>query len=565
MNSPSLKYVAIYLIPIATFLLKCQNPPFLAKNNTQNSQNILTQLTVEQKIGQLFMVAAVADEQKSKSIMQRKPYRMDQEYVEKLIQDYHIGGLIFFGTSTPTKQKKVTEHFQHLSKIPLLIGQDLEWGLAMRLQQVTKLPYAMTLGAIADDNLIYELGKEIGNQCKAIGVHINFAPVADINTNPLNPIINCRSFGQDKNKVSSKAIAFMKGLQDAGIIACAKHFPGHGDTNVDSHEDLLSILHNKKRLYTTELYPFKELINQGVSAIMVAHLLVPSFDKHNPTSLSPTIVTHLLKKELNFSGLIITDALDMKGVTKNHRDGEIALHALLAGNDILLCPQNVLIAVEKIKKALASGELTMQELDEHVQKILQLKQWLKNHAIADRDPTQLNTSYTIELKKKLYEQAVTVAKNTKQLIPLKNNVQSPIQLIQIGSKQQEPFVKQLTQQQQITLHTICHNEPENNIIQLCQDLNNKETIIISIHWMSQSIQNSYGITDITKKLINNLSKKNKKIILVIFGNPYSIQFFKNISTIIFAYENEPEAQIAASNIILGNLKSVGVLPVKITV
>lgn len=527
------------------------------------SKNILQHLSTEQKIGQLFMVAAVADEQKSKLIMHHKSYRMDQEYIEKLIQEHHIGGLIFFGTSTPAKQKQMIEHYQQLSKIPLLIGQDLEWGLAMHLQQVTKLPYAMTLGAIEDNNLIYELGKEIGNQCKAIGVHINFAPVADVSNNPLNPVINYRSFGQDEKKVAQKAIAFMKGLQDAGIIACAKHFPGHGDTNIDSHVGLPCILHNKDRFNAIELYPFKKLIQEGVNSIMIAHLLVPAFDTTNLTSLSPIVITNLLKDNLGFSGLIITDALDMNGVIKNHEDGEIALQALRAGNDILLCPRNVPKAINKIKEALTNGTLTMQELDDHVQKILQIKQRIRNQASSQRDPDQLDTTYTYALKKKLYRAAITLAKNSNQVIPLTINNLHPIPLIQIGSKQQEQFATKLMQQQQIKLHIIRHDESEKNIMQLRQGLNDEETIIVSIHEMTQSVQNDYGITNTTKQLLNNLNKENKQIIVVIFGNPYSMQFFKDISAIIIAYEDEAETQIAAADVILGNLKPRGTLPVTI--
>ncbi len=343
----------------------------------KKAEDLLKNLTLEEKIGQLFMAAAVVDEELNKEHMWKKPYRMDKEYIETLISDYYIGGIIYMYTSTQEKQIARTQHFQSISSIPLLIGQDLEPGgmITRRFPDLPSMPNAIELGADKDENLAYKTGKEIGQFCQELCVHINFAPVADINTNPNNPVIGKRSFGSDKKNVARKATAFMRGLHDAGILACAKHFPGHGDTSVDSHRDLPVITHNKERLQNIELYPFKYLIDNGIDAVMIAHLEIPALEPepHLPATLSHAIVTDLLQHKLNFTGLIITDALDMQGVLKNFKPGEIELNALLAGNDILLCSVNIPHAIAVIKNAVLNGDIYIEELDQHVLKILAIK------------------------------------------------------------------------------------------------------------------------------------------------------------------------------------------------
>src|SRR4030095_1511170 len=321
-------------------------------------------LTLDQKIGQLFMVAAVVDEVIAKNCISRKSYRLDKEYIAQLITQYQIGGIIFLGKSDPDKQKERTAYFQSVSVIPLLIGQDLEPGRVgvARLELMRDFADNETLGTINSEKLTYETAFSIGRICKDLGVHINCAPVADVNNNPNNPVINDRSFSGDPEVVAKHAIAFAHGLSDAGIIACAKHFPGHGDTDVDSHYDLPKIAHDRERLHTIELYPFKQLIASNVPAIMMGHLAVSAFEpqRNLPSSLSKNIVTKLLREELGFNGLIITDALDMRGVTRYYSHGQAELQALLAGNDILLCPVDVPAAVAAIKQAIKDGRLLQQ-------------------------------------------------------------------------------------------------------------------------------------------------------------------------------------------------------------
>jgi beta-glucosidase-like glycosyl hydrolase len=341
----------------------------------------IDQLTLDQKIGQLFMVAAVADEEVAKDFLHQKTYRMDKEYIEQLITQYHIGGIIYLGKSDYHKQKERTQHFQNISHIPLLIGQDLEPGRVgiSRLNEMQKFSNNQTLGNKNNKDETYQTALEIGKLCKELGVHINFAPVADVNNNPDNPVINNRSFGDNPELVTTHALAFAQGLHDAGIIACAKHFPGHGDTNVDSHEDLPLIKHDRKRLDIVELYPFKQLIHANIPVIMIAHLEVPVLEEQpkTPSTVSKKIVTHLLRDELNFKGLIITDGLDMQGITDHYFNGQAELQALLAGNDILLSPVDVPAAVTIIKQAVADNIITEQDIDAHVKKILSVKNKLK--------------------------------------------------------------------------------------------------------------------------------------------------------------------------------------------
>ena len=342
----------------------------------------INNLTLDQKIGQLFMVAAIADEEVAKDFIHKKSYRMDKEYIEQLIADYHIGGIIYLGKSDFNKQIKRTQHFQNLSAIPLLIGQDLEPGRVgiSRLEQMRGFANNKTLGKNNSIENTYDTAVAIGQLCRALGVHINFAPDADVNNNPNNPVINDRSFGDNPELVTQHAIAFAQGLHDTGTLACAKHFPGHGDTDVDSHFDLPLIPHDKKRLHAIELYPFKRLIAANIPAIMVGHLEVPAFEEQKklPSSLSRKIVTDLLRKELGFEGLIITDSLHMYGVTKYFNPGEYELYGLLAGNDILLCPFDVPAAVAAIKQAIKDDLISEQEIDTHVAKILHTKNLVCN-------------------------------------------------------------------------------------------------------------------------------------------------------------------------------------------
>jgi len=364
-----IKYILFIFIVFNGAFLQAQNfDPLVANDSLAQKKwvdTLLNTMTIDEKIGQLFMVQAYSNKDKKHS-----------DFIEALIEEYHIGGLIFM-QGTPEKQALLNNNYQLISKIPLLIGFDGEWGLDMRLKNTYRFPWNMTLGAIRNNKLVEDFGKQVGKHCKRLGIHINFAPVVDININPENPIIGNRSFGENRENVTEKASAFIKGIQSQHVLANAKHFPGHGDTATDSHKALPILEFDIERLDSIELYPYKQLFKSDLTSVMVAHLSVKALEPNVelPTSLSYNVVTNLLKEKLNFNGLILTDALNMKGAANYAKPGEIDLAALLAGNDILLIPEDVPAAVAKIRIALEAKVITEERLNYSVQKILKAKYW----------------------------------------------------------------------------------------------------------------------------------------------------------------------------------------------
>ena len=351
-----IKLIFVFCL-FANCLFSQHQPVFLSKDNFW-VDSVMKTMSNDEKIGQLFMVAAYSNkgEAHKKSILD-------------LIEKYKIGGLMFL-QGGPVRQAKLTNIYQSRSKIPLMIAIDAEWGVSMRLDSCLRFPWQMTLGAIKDNSLIYDMGSEIARQCSLIGVNINFAPVVDVNSNPNNPIINNRSFGESALRVSEKSLAYMNGLQDNYILACAKHFPGHGDTDKDSHKTLPVVRRTKKQLDKVELLPYKNLIKEGLGSIMVAHLNIPSLDKTKDlaVSLSSKVVNDLLKTELGFNGLSITDALNMKGVSDYYVPGKLDVKALLAGNDILLFSEDVPTAIQEIKNAIENNQISQKEIDLNAEK-----------------------------------------------------------------------------------------------------------------------------------------------------------------------------------------------------
>lgn len=370
---------------------------------TLSAEKILKELSLDEKIGQLFMIPARTNSSLSNNLC-RNWHHMHQDYVDYLIKEYGAGGVLYLDKHTIQEQIALTQRFQTSTKIPLLIGQDFEWGLGMRLTDGISCPRAAKLGTLDNSELTYKIGYEIGKQCRILGVHINFAPVVDINTNPANPIIGTRSFGDTPDSVIKHATAFAKGLLDNGILPCIKHFPGHGDTNLDSHWDLPLISHTKERLEAIELVPFKTLIQQGIPAVMVAHLNVPCLEKNRiPSSLSRAIVTDLLRNTYSFNGLIITDALDMGALNNYESPSYMTLEAFKAGHDILLGPSDVPGAHALIKQAVTENDALLKELDMHVLRILKAKEWLftiQHHATipqyCEHDLHSLSDSNTFE-------------------------------------------------------------------------------------------------------------------------------------------------------------------------
>lgn len=520
---------------------------------------ILHTMSLDEKIGQLFMVAAISDTALNRAFLEYAPYQMDHDYVRLLITEYHVGGIIFLGFGTIQSQLNLTRQFESISKIPLLIGQDCEWGLAMRIRDAIKFPYALTLGAIQDDTLIERVGHMIGMHCATIGVHINFAPVADVNTHPDNPVIGSRSFGADPTHVAQKSLAFMHGLQAAGTIACAKHFPGHGDTTIDSHYGLPLITHPLSRLTQVELYPFMRLIDAGIPALMTAHIAVPALDNtQTPASMSYPITTELLQHSLGFAGLIITDGLGMQAVTTNKAPGQPELEALLAGNDILLCPVNVPAAWRLIKQALADGKLSEEIIDAHVLKILQIKQRIHTGSPLSLEEiaSVVNSPAAYALNQELFCAAITTICDTQQTVAIAP--QSSIIHLEIGTHHPTHFSQLLAQQYTVNYQAL---DIVTDLSQQLPALQPDTPLIISVHSTSRYARDTYGISTQLADQITQLCRTHPQTILVLFASPYSVSFFKDAPCIICAYEDEHAAHEATVDIITGNKQAVGKMPI----
>lgn len=514
--------------------------------------SVYNQLSFDEKVGQLFMVAAYSnkDEAHNKSI-------------DRLIEENKIGGLIFF-QGGPVRQAKLTNRYQAKSKVPLFIGIDAEWGLSMRLDSTYRYPWNMTLGAVQDMKLIEKTGNQMAKQSKRMGIHFNFAPVVDINTNPKNPIIGNRSFGETKENVTLRALALMKGMQDEGVYATAKHFPGHGDTSTDSHHTLPTVQFDKNRLDDVELYPYKELIKNGLTSVMVAHLNVPSIEprENYPTSISYNVVTNILKNELQFNGLIFTDALNMKGASNFKKPGDIDLEAFLAGNDILLFAENVPVAIKKFNEAKEDGRLTEERLAYSVKKILayKYKANLQNYQpiVLENLYNDLNAVEYDALNYQLYENAVTVIKNETKSIPVAQLDKEKIAYVKLGNDSSEVFVTKLKSYANVTEIT------SKNLDSVLVELQDYTKVIIGYH-KSDGAWRNHNLTFRELLWINQIAKQND-VILTFFTKPYSlltIKNFESVETIIVGYQNNVIAQTVVPQVIFGAIGSKGKLPVSI--
>lgn len=535
---------------------EAQKPPFLSIE-TPWADSVFQTLSLDQKIGQLFSVAAYSN----------KDEKHTQEILD-LINNYHIGGLTFF-QGGPHRQAKLTNTFQQASHIPLMVAIDGEWGLSMRLDSTVRYPWQMTLGAIQEDSLIYQMGLEVAEQFRRLGLHVNFAPVVDVNNNPKNPIINARSFGEDKRNVARKGVAYMRGMQDGGILANAKHFPGHGDTDTDSHVSLPVVKHDKARIDSLELYPFKNLINSGVASMMTAHMYLPSIagDNKKASSLNKLVVDSLLKQKLGFQGLIFTDGLNMGGVARYQASEKNDLDAILAGNDVLLLSQNVEKTVETIKAALENGELAQETIDASCLKILKAKEWLKLHKNQSVELANLiedlNQSKYEMTNRKLVEASLTVVRNKNEIIPIKTLNQKVVHLaFAENGVSYRPFQESLNLYTKVdTFHYA--SIPVAKQKSLLDTLLTYDQIIVSVHKSNANPWKSFEIDNEVKNFINILRLK-KPIILDVFANAYSLQEFlaaEFTNELIMSYQNSDYAQELSAQLIFGGIKANGKLPV----
>tara|TARA_Y100000589_G_scaffold189104_1_gene178983 strand:- start:2547 stop:5516 length:2970 start_codon:yes stop_codon:yes gene_type:complete len=522
--------------------------------------SIVNSLSLEQKIAQLIMYPVYSKKGEGELLK-----------IEKLIKDYEIGGVIYM-QGGPVRQVNAHNRLMAESKIPLLTSIDGEWGVRMRLDSVIRFPRQMLLGAVQDESLIYDMGVEIAKQCSLTGVHVNFAPVVDLNVNPNNPVINSRSFGEEKVHVTRLSNAYMKGMQDNTVLACAKHFPGHGDTDVDSHLGLPVINHSKDRLMDVELYPFKTLIDSGIGSVMVAHLYVPALDKtkDRASTLSPKIVKKLLKDKLGFKGLAFTDALNMHGVSKYYETGEVDLLALLAGNDILLFSQDVGKAIEYIKNAVEKRKISEKEITSRVKKVIQLKKWIGLDHFEPLSTKELvpklNSENAKLVRRKLVENSMTLLQNRGDVIPVKGLSRLKLASVSIGVNEVSPFQKMLGNYAPVDHFYISSKPTKEEVIKIINDLKSYNLTLVGIHGNSRSPGNNFGLTQEMMDVLNNIKSMHPTIVSV-FANPYSLGIFPELSegnALIMAYENALLSQEYSAQLIFGGIDAKGKLPVTVS-
>lgn len=509
-------------------------------NKTYNS------LSQDEKLGQLFITALYTNK--------------DQNHINfarQLVNKEKIGGIILMQDNAAQEIELVNE-FQESSRVPLLIGMDAEWGLYQRIAAAHKFPWAITLGAIQDDKLVYEMASKIASDAKRMGVNWDFAPVVDVNTNPSNPIIGNRSFGSDVQNVIRKGLAYSNGLQDNGVLAAIKHFPGHGDTDKDSHLDLPVVKHNIDRLNNTELAPFKALMDKNVGGVMVAHLYVPALESKSgvPASVSYSIITDLLKKKFGYKGLIITDALNMGAVASRYKAGELDKKAFAAGNDIMLFSQGVSEGKKLIQQAIDNGEIPQSRIEESVKKILLTKYYLGLPNFKRISTNNINSDLNNEshalLSEKLYANALTLLKNDQKLLPLQKN--ETVYYVPMEESSYNTFASELG----------------NNINLIVKKANEISSIpsgakvIVGFHKDNSTAYKPYKISAASKAVLNKLSG-NTKVILDVFGSPYALMDvdIQNIPAVLVSYENNEYSQKAAAKALTGQTKINGRLPVLI--
>lgn len=526
-------------------------------SNTPWADSVFNKLSLDERIAQLFMVAAYSNKDKR-----------HEEEIAALVSKYNIGGLIFFQGS-PVKQAMETNYFQSKAKVPLVIGMDAEWGLGMRLDSTIKFPRQMMLGALQDPELIYEMGEDIARQMKRLGVHINFAPVVDINNNPNNPVISNRSFGEDRQLVSSYSTAYMMGMQNNHIFSVAKHFPGHGDTNSDSHFNLPVINKDFKILDSLELFPFKHLIGSNLGGIMIAHLSIPSLDslKDRPSTLSKRVVTDLLRDSLNFDGLIFTDALNM-GASNKIPNGEIEIRALEAGNDILVMANDIPLAIAKIKQAIASGRISEQQINDACRKMLILKEWVglskpwKPISTANL-VKDLNSVQSQLLNRRLVENSITVVQNNNELIPVKGLETSRIAVVCLGEEKESEFTKTLDLYASSDKFYLSKKLETGAVDKLISQLADYNLIIVAVMNTNYSPNKNFGVMANAMEFLEKISNREKTI-LNIFASPYLLKKIDNVSgfkSIIVSYEDTKLTQEYSAQLIFGGISARGVLPV----
>ncbi len=537
--------------------------------------SVFAALTPDERIGQLIMVSGYSN---------RKPAYEDS--LVTLVRTNKLGGVVFF-QGGPIRQAKLTNRLQALSTVPLLIAMDAEWGLAMRLDSTVRYPYQMTLGAMqGGDSLIYQMGADLARQARRLGVHVNFAPSVDVNNNPNNPVINFRSFGEDKFAVARKALAYVRGMEDNRLLTSIKHFPGHGDTGTDSHYDLPLITKSRGQLDSLELYPFRQLINAGAAGVMVAHLSIPALDttRNRPSTLSPAIVTNLLKNELGFQGLVFSDAMNMKGVTKYFPSGRADELGLEAGMDVLEFTEDVPAALAQIRQAVAEGRITQESLDERCRKVLRAKAWVGlNHykpVVLDNLVSDLNPVQDELLNRRFTEASLTVLKNERTangvgLLPLQRLDTLRIASVAVEAEGPTLFQKMAANYTQVDAFHLTSRMADSTVALVRDSLRGYNLILVDVHLNNIRPGAHYGMQAKTAALVSDLIATGKAVVTV-FGNAYVLDkltfpgdtaqpagHIERARAIVMPYQLTNYTEELAAQLIFGAIGASGKLPVTV--
>lgn len=571
----NIHFFKIYIFSILLFSFSTtfgQNKNFVELTYDNDSTSIKPIITEEQWVDSVFNSLS-SKEKIAQMIMIRAHSNLSESYhqmVANIILNQKVGGLCFF-QGGPIRQIDLVNQYQKISKTPLLIAIDGEWGVSMRLDSVIKFPRQMTLGAIQNDSLIYKMGIEVAKQCKAVGVNLNFAPVADVNNNNANPVINSRSFGENPNLVAQKASMYMKGMQSQHLLTCAKHFPGHGDTDSDSHKTLPTVNANRHDLDSIHFQPFIKLIDEGIASVMVAHLYIPTIDNtpNRASTLSPIVVDSLLKRQFHFQGLAITDALEMKGVSNYFVPGQLEVMALKAGNDILLMPHDAKTSIDSIFKAMQDGVLDSNDIFNRVRKILKYKYIANLNSITTLDKTniysKLNSNESIALNKLLFRNAITLIRNSDSLLPLSTDLRNKLAVVSVGVGKNNVFTNTILKYRKADLYNIKRNATTSEIQTLADKLKAYNYVVMAILNTNNSPSKNYGIYSSSYDLANLISQ-HSKLIIDVHANPYAVDRFINSSknaTILISYQEDSAAQEAAAEAIFGGSDIKGKLPVSI--
>jgi len=533
-----------------------QRPPFLKGRQHNWSDSILSELTLVEQLGQMLMVPAYPNKGEA-----------DKLKVTNLIKNQKVGGIIFF-QGTPQQVAELAKYYQSISEVPLLIAIDGEWGLSMRLKNTIKYPKQMTLGAISSDMHIYEMGRDMAKQFKHLGIHVNFAPVVDINNNPNNPVINARSFGESRTNVAKKGLLYMKGMQDEGVLAFAKHFPGHGDTETDSHYGLPVITHSLHRLDSLELYPFKSLINAGVGGVMLAHMNIPALDStpNLPSTLSPKIAHDLLQTKLGFDGLVVTDAMNMKGVAEYYSPVEANLRAVKAGNDILLMPHDVEKSINNILLKIKKDSLIAESIKASCYKILKAKYWaLENSSKENFSLDSLHKPKYIYNRDKLLESAVTVVKNQNEIVPLRRLDTLRIAAVSLGNSSYKSYRNTLDLFADVDKFSLESSTDTEEVNKLKKHLKGYNLVLLSLHSNSISSNKNFGFSRTDVEIANSILEEFPSI-LIGLSNPYLLKQLSKLNdskAILTVYENSEQAQKCIVDALFGATRASGMLPVSL--